>query len=355
MTQQPDRAKSLVEKFPFIDIVFGTHNLSNFERLLKSRQLSSKKVIEIVDEQPICEKIPMKRTSYPNAWVNIIYGCNNFCTYCIVPYVRGRERSRNFNEIVEEVETLVKEGYKEITLLGQNVNSYGNDLKDGTTFSKLLYRLNEIEGNFRIRFMSSHPKDFKAELVDAIANCDKVCNYVHLPVQAGSTKVLKDMNRRYTREDYLSHVKMIKEKIPNCSISTDIMVGFPGETEEDFLDTLSLVESANFQSAFMFVYSRRKGTKADAMENQVDEDVKKDRIMRLIEKQNNLTTIQAKEYLNKTLIVLCEDYDKRKKMYMGRDESNRMVYFKSEKDLIGEFVTVKILKTGGMSLYGEII
>ena len=254
MTQQPDRAKSLVEKFPFIDIVFGTHNLSNFERLLKSRQLSSKKVIEIVDEQPICEKIPMKRTSYPNAWVNIIYGCNNFCTYCIVPYVRGRERSRNFNEIVEEVETLVKEGYKEITLLGQNVNSYGNDLKDGTTFSKLLYRLNEIEGNFRIRFMSSHPKDFKAELVDAIANCDKVCNYVHLPVQAGSTKVLKDMNRRYTREDYLSHVKMIKEKIPNCSISTDIMVGFPGETEEDFLDTLSLVESANFQSAFMFVY-----------------------------------------------------------------------------------------------------
>lgn len=355
MTQQKGYAEKLHEKFPFVDIIFGTHNLEDFEQLFTKKINQKKSVISILDkETPIVEGTPKTRTSFPNAWVNITYGCNNFCTYCIVPYVRGRERSRTIENIVEECKQLVSEGYKEITLLGQNVNSYGNDLGD-INFSKLLREIDKIEGNFRLRFMTNHPKDFSEELIKTISQCKKVCRSVHLPVQAGSNKVLKLMNRRYTREDYLSKIKLLREYIPDIAITTDIMVGFPQETEEDFLDTYNLVKEVNFAGAFTFIYSRRKGTPAAQMEGQIDEQTATDRIMRLIELQNSNNREQSKEYLGKTIEILCEGYDDKKQAYLGRDIYGRMAYFKSQSDLIGQFVKVKITKTGGISLVGEVV
>lgn len=259
MTQQDGKAKKLKETFPFIDIVFGTHNLTLFKEYLEKRLKTGEKTVEIADSRENIEETTLvKRTSYPNAWVNVMYGCDNFCTYCIVPYVRGREISRPPKDVLAEVKSLIKDGYKEITLLGQNVDSYVGDgeIKD---FSDLLKKVDEIDGDFRIRFMSNHPKDVNEKLIGVIKNSGKICKSVHLPVQSGSTRILALMNRKYTREEYLKKVELIRKEIPDCAITTDIMVGFPTETDEDFRDSITLLEQVGFDGAFTFVYSKRSG------------------------------------------------------------------------------------------------
>ena len=296
MAQEEGKAQLLKEKFPFIDIIFGTHNVAELGALIDALREKRKKQVSVLPERKETEdRITPVRTSYPNAWVNITYGCNNFCTYCIVPYVRGRERSRRAEVILEEVESLVREGYKEITLLGQNVNSYNSDGQGGMSFPELLDRCARIEGKFRLRFMTSHPKDFTKELALVMQKHDKICNLLHLPVQAGSDRILTLMNRRYTREKYLSEIKMLRELIPNCAVTTDLIVGFPTETEEDFLQTLSLVKEADFSSAFTFVYSPRTGTKAAQMEGRIPEEVSKERIMRLVDAVNENTRLKSLE------------------------------------------------------------
>jgi tRNA-2-methylthio-N6-dimethylallyladenosine synthase len=356
MTQEKGKTDVLKKKFPFIDIMFGTLNLEELGDLILQKKSQKKKVISIREKEgEIVEFTDAYRTSYPNAWVNIMYGCNNFCSYCIVPYVRGRERSRKPENIISEVRGLVAEGYKEITLLGQNVNSYGSDGSTGMTFAQLLDEVASIEGDFRLRFMTSHPKDFNEDVVKVMAKHKKICRLVHLPVQSGSNEVLKAMNRRYTREKYLDEIRMLKSYLPDAEITTDIIVGFPGETEEDYLQTEALVKEVDFASAFTFVYSTRQGTKAAEMEGHIHPDIQKDRIMRLVELVNTLTRNKSEKYLGKTVEILCEDYDEKKGFYMGRDEFGRMGYFKSETNLIGQLVQVKITKANGISLFGELI
>ena len=352
MVQEAGKAKLLKDKFPFIDILFGTHNLNELRALIERKKAQKKSVISLLEERGETEDgVTPVRTSYPNAWVNITYGCNNFCTYCIVPYVRGRERSRRAEDILGEVQALVSEGYKEITLLGQNVDSYRGE--DGTTFPELLDRVASIEGKFRVRFMTSHPKDFTEELVAVMKKHDKICKHLHLPVQSGNDRILKLMNRRYTREKYLSDLALLRREIPDCEVTTDLIVAFPTETEEEFDDTLSLVEEADLSSAFTFIYSPRTGTKAAEMEGRIDEDVAKDRITRLIALVNAKTREKSAKYVGRTVEILCEDFDEKKGMYLGRDEYGRMGYFKSDKCRIGEFVDLKITEANGISLYGE--
>ena len=356
MTQEKGKTDVLKKKFPFIDVMFGTLNLEELEELIRKKKTQKKRVISIREKEgEIVEFDDAYRTSYPNAWVNIMYGCNNFCSYCIVPYVRGRERSRNPENIVAEVKKLVAEGYKEITLLGQNVNSYGSDNTTGITFAELLDQVASIEGKFRVRFMTSHPKDFNEDVVKVMQKHRKICRLVHLPVQSGSNKILSDMNRRYTREKYLDEVRMLRGYFPEAELTTDIIVGFPGETEEDYLATEALVKEVNYASAFTFVYSPREGTKATQMPNHVPEEVQKDRIMRLVELVNSLTRQKSEAYVGKTVEILCEDYDAKKGLYLGRDEFGRMGYFKSETNLVGEFVCLKVTKANGISLFGEVV
>lgn len=354
MTQQVGFAEKFHKTFPFVDIIFGTHNLEDFKSLL-TKKLSQKKSLICVKEREdtIIEGTPKARTSYPNAWVNITYGCNNFCTYCIVPYVRGRERSRKPEHIIEECRDLIKKGYKEITLLGQNVNSYGNDL-GYTDFADLIDRISEIDGKFRLRFMTNHPKDLTEKLVKSISKSTKTARSIHLPIQAGSNRILKLMNRKYSREDYLSKIELLRKYMPDIAITTDIMVGFPTETHEDFLDTLDIVKKVNFSGAFTFIYSKRQGTPAAKMEGQVDPETSKKRIVELIDLQNSTNRENSEQYLNKTIEILCEGFDDKKQMYLGRDTYGRMAYFKCDNDIIGQFVNVKIIKTGGISLLGEI-
>ena len=353
LPQQMGKAENLHEKFPYVDIIFGTHNLNKLKEYILLKEKQKKSVIKIEDcDGSVSEDDKPFRTSYPNAWVNITYGCNNFCSYCIVPYVRGRERSRKSENIIAEVEELVKQGYKEITLLGQNVNSYGNGT-DEITFPELLKKIASIEGKFRLRFMTSHPKDFSEELAKVMSENPKICRNLHLPVQSGSDEVLKAMNRKYTSKDYLAKIEILRKYIPDCAVTTDLIVGFPGETEEDFEATLELVKKVNFSSAFTFVYSRREGTVAARMENQIPEDVSKRRIMKLVELVNSLTRAHSSNYEGKTVEILCEGFDEKKRMYLGRDEYGRMGYFKSETDVIGEFINIKIQKTNGVSLIGD--
>ena len=352
MVQEEGKANLLKEKFPFIDILFGTHDLPGFGALIDAARARKKTVISISDERRETEDgISPVRTSYPNAWVNITYGCNNFCSYCIVPYVRGRERSRNADRILNEVAALIKDGYKEITLLGQNVDSYRGE--DGTTFPQLLDRVASLEGDFRVRFMTSHPKDFTEDLVAVMKKHRKICKHLHLPVQSGNDRILRLMNRRYTREKYLADLAALRREIPDCEVTTDLIVAFPTETEEEFRDTLSLVEEADFSSAFMFIYSPRKGTRAAEMEGRIPEEVAKDRIARLIALVNSKTREKSAKYVGKTVEILCEDFDEKKNMYLGRDEYGRMGYFRSERNRIGEFVNLKITEANGISLYGE--
>ena len=356
MTQEKGKTELLAKKFPFIDVMFGTLNLEELESLILKKRAQKKRVISIREKEgEVIETLTPYRTSYPNAWVNVMYGCNNFCSYCIVPYVRGRERSRDPEKIVEEVRRLVQEGYKEITLLGQNVNSYGNDAAYGVTFAQLLDRVASIEGKFRVRFMTSHPKDFNEEVVKVMQKHPKIMRLIHLPVQSGSNAVLQAMNRRYTREKYLSEIEMLRRYFPEAEVTTDIIVGFPGETEEDYLQTEELVRLVDFSSAFTFVYSKREGTKAATMPNQIPEDVQKDRIMRLVALVNSLTRKKSEKYLGKEIEILCEDYDDKKSLYLGRDEFGRMGYFKSDENLIGEFVKIRVTDANGISLYGEVI
>lgn len=358
MTQQNGFAENMKERYQYVDVILGTHNISDLENQIRIRLEKKKRVAAVLDTDGYIddETTPVTRTSFPNAWVNINYGCNNFCTYCIVPYVRGRERSRDMKSIISECEKLINDGYKEITLLGQNVNSYGNDVPDeNVNFANLLREVAKIDGKFRIRFMTSHPKDLTEDVVKAIRDNDKICNNIHLPIQAGSNSVLKNMNRRYTREHYLGLIDMIRRYLPDCGITTDIMVGFPYETEEDFLDTIDIVEKVRFSTAFTFIYSVRKGTKAAEMP-QIPYEIKQNRIKRLIARQNEITEEISKDYVGNVYEILVEGMQEKKNGYVvGRTESGRLVSAKGDESMIGEFKNVKITAVKNAQLLGEIL
>ena len=358
MTQQNGFAENMKERYQYVDVILGTHNISDLENQIRIRLEKKKRVAAVLDTDGYIddETTPVTRTSFPNAWVNINYGCNNFCTYCIVPYVRGRERSRDMKSIISECEKLINDGYKEITLLGQNVNSYGNDVPDeNVNFANLLREVAKIDGKFRIRFMTSHPKDLTEDVVKAIRDNDKICNNIHLPIQAGSNSVLKNMNRRYTREHYLGLIDMIRRYLPDCGITTDIMVGFPYETEEDFLDTMDIVEKVRFSTAFTFIYSVRKGTKAAEMP-QIPYEIKQNRIKRLIARQNEITEEISKDYVGNVYEILVEGMQEKKNGYVvGRTESGKLVSAKGDESMIGEFKNVKITAVKNAQLLGEIL
>ena len=358
MTQQNGFAENMKERYQYVDVILGTHNISDLENQIRIRLEKKKRVAAVLDTDGYIddETTPVTRTSFPNAWVNINYGCNNFCTYCIVPYVRGRERSRDMKSIISECEKLINDGYKEITLLGQNVNSYGNDVPDeNVNFANLLREVAKIDGKFRIRFMTSHPKDLTEDVVKAIRDNDKICNNIHLPIQAGSNSVLKNMNRRYTREHYLGLIDMIRRYLPDCGITTDIMVGFPYETEEDFLDTMDILEKVRFSTAFTFIYSVRKGTKAAEMP-QIPYEIKQNRIKRLIARQNEITEEISKDYVGNVYEILVEGMQEKKNGYVvGRTESGRLVSAKGDESMIGEFKNVKITAVKNAQLLGEIL
>lgn len=358
MTQQNGFAENMKERYQYVDVILGTHNISDLENQIRIRLEKKKRVAAVLDTDGYIddETTPVTRTSFPNAWVNINYGCNNFCTYCIVPYVRGRERSRDMKSIISECKKLINDGYKEITLLGQNVNSYGNDVPDeNVNFANLLREVAKIDGKFRIRFMTSHPKDLTEDVVKAIRDNDKICNNIHLPIQAGSNSVLKNMNRRYTREHYLGLIDMIRRYLPDCGITTDIMVGFPYETEEDFLDTMDIVEKVRFSTAFTFIYSVRKGTKAAEMP-QIPYEIKQNRIKRLIARQNEITEEISKDYVGNVYEILVEGMQEKKNGYVvGRTESGRLVSAKGDESMIGEFKNVKITAVKNAQLLGEIL
>ncbi len=357
MMQQPHVVEEIKNKYPHVNLVFGTHNIYKFPELLNTVIESDEAMYDIWDiDGRIIEGLPTQRKHDIKAFVNIMYGCNNFCTYCIVPYTRGRERSRNPEDIITEAKKLVEGGVKEITLLGQNVNSYGKTFEPQYPFHRLLEDMNNIEGLERIRFMTSHPKDISDELIDAIANLEKVCESLHLPVQSGSSRVLKEMRRHYTKEDYLSIIDKVKEKVDGIGLTTDIMVGFPGETEEDFAHTLDVVRKAQYDLAFTFLYSVRKGTVAENMDNHIVEDVKKDRFDRLLAVVNEAATKTAQAYQDKVVEVLVEGVSKKNPEYMmGRNRQNKLVNFKGTEDLIGKLVNVKITEPKSFSLNGEMI
>lgn len=357
MMQQKDMAETIIKKFPFVDIIFGTHNSYKFPEYLNRVKQEGKSVMEIFDkEEGIVEGIPVDRKSDIKAFVTIMYGCNNFCTYCVVPYVRGRERSRRPEEIISEIKQLVSNGYKEITLLGQNVNSYGKGLEGDMNFAKLLRMVNEIDGLERIRFMTSHPKDLSDDVIYAVRDCSKICEQIHLPVQSGSSRILKIMNRSYDREQYLELVRKIKKEIPDVAITTDIIVGFPGETEEDFEDTVSLVKEVEYDSAFTFIYSRRKYTPADKMEEQIDDGVKHDRFNRLIEAVNEASAKKNRAYQDRVVDVLVEGKSKNDdSKLMGRTRTGKLVNFTGTEDSIGKIVTVKITEAMTFSLNGKTV
>ncbi|GAB6180764.1 tRNA (N6-isopentenyl adenosine(37)-C2)-methylthiotransferase MiaB [Desulfotomaculum defluvii] len=355
MPQQEDAAKRIRHSFPFVDLIFGTHNIHELPRMIHQVQENHEAILEVwATEKGISENVPVRRKDKLKAWVTIMYGCNNFCTYCIVPYVRGRERSRQPEEIVNEITELVQEGYKEVTLLGQNVNSYGKDFTNKYRFADLLLDLEKIEGLERIRFMTSHPRDFDQRLIDVIASAKKVCEHYHLPAQAGSNRILKLMNRGYTREHYLELISKIKRAVPNASITADLMVGFPGETEEDFEDTLDLVKQVRYDSAFTFVYNIRSGTPAAKME-QVPEEVKSKRIQKLIELQGHISLENNQMEEGRVLEVLVEGETKTNPdLLAGRTRTNKLVVFKGAKDLIGKLVAIKIIKGRPNLLEGEL-
>ncbi|MPQ43942.1 tRNA (N6-isopentenyl adenosine(37)-C2)-methylthiotransferase MiaB [Clostridium tarantellae] len=357
MMQQKGMADNVLKRFPFVDIIFGTHNAYKFPEYLARVRQEGVQVKEIINkEEGIVEGLPIDRKSDVKAFVTIMYGCNNFCTYCVVPFVRGRERSRKPEDIEKEIKDLVAEGYKEITLLGQNVNSYGKGLENEITFAELLRRINEIEGLERVRFMTSHPKDLTEDVIMAIKECDKLCEQIHLPVQSGSTRVLKEMNRHYDREYYLDLVKKIKREIPNVSLTTDIIIGFPGETEEDFEETLSMIKEVEYDSAFTFIYSRRKYTPADRMENQINEEVKHKRFNKLVEVVNEIIAKKNKQCEEEILEVLVEGPSKNDETKMsGRTRTGKLVNFPGTIDLVGQLVNVKIVKAQSFSLTGELV
>ena len=357
MAQREGMAGKLRHVFPYVDLIFGTHNIARLPELLERAARERGPVVEVLAlPAELAENIPVKRTGNLKAWVSIIYGCNNFCTYCIVPHVRGRERSRKPEDIIREVEDLGKKGYKEVTLLGQNVNSYGKDLDRPVSFAALLEKLNEVEGIKRIRYTTSHPRDFTDDIIDAVARLEKVCENFHLPVQAGSNRILKMMNRGYTREYYIDLTQKIRRKLPGAAITTDIMVGFPGETEEDFEDTLDLVEKVRFDSSFTFVYNTRPGTPAAEMEDQVSPETKKRRIQSLIALQNKITLEKNREEIGYLHEVLVEETSENKPGTLsGRSRTNKVIVFKGDPDVIGRIAEVEITDAHLAYLEGSLV
>lgn len=344
MMQEPEVVEKIKKSYRFVDLIFGTHNIYKFAELIVTRLESQRMVIDIwKDTDKIVEDLPSERKFSFKSGVNIMFGCNNFCSYCIVPYVRGRERSRNPEDIIREIQGLVADGVVEVMLLGQNVNSYGKTLEHPMTFAQLLIEIEKIEGLERIRFMTSHPKDLSDELIEVMKHSKKICKHLHLPVQSGSTEILKKMNRRYTKEQYLELVRKIKEAVPDISLTTDIIVGFPGETEEDFLETMDVVKKVRYDSAFTFIYSKRTGTPAAAMENQVPEDVVKDRFDRLLKEVQSISAEVCSVHEGTTQSVLVEavnDHDPA--LVTGRLSNNILVHFPGEKELIGKIVSVRL-------------
>ena len=357
MMQQPEVVEHIKKVYRHVDIVFGTHNLYKFPELLNTAIETRNTVIDVWDSTgSIAENMPITRKDNLKAWVTVMYGCNNFCSYCIVPYVRGRERSRSVDDIKNEVEKLALEGCKEITLLGQNVNSYGKDLEGEYTFAGLLRELNTVEGIERIRFMTSHPKDLSDELIYAMRDCEKVCEHLHLPVQSGSTRILDEMNRRYTKEQYLELLEKVKKHIPGIGLSTDIIVGFPGETEEDFSETLDVIEKARFDMAYTFLYSKRTGTPAAKHPDQISEEAKKNRFDKLLALQNSISREINDELLGREVEVLVEGLSKSSKTtYTGRTRENKIVNFKGSQELVGKLVKVKIDTIQTWSLLGKLV
>lgn len=354
MMQQHEVAEKLYKRFPFVDIVFGTNLLSKLPMFVESAQSGARTLAIDENNIQIEDDLPSIRTGKINAFVNINYGCDNFCTYCIVPYVRGRERSRDPLAVVEECKKLVAEGYTEITLLGQNVNSYGKDI-EGASFAKLLTLISDVEGLKRIRFMTSHPKDLSDEMIEAMATLPKVCHHVHLPLQSGSNEILRRMNRKYTRERYLEIVQKLHAAMDDVELTTDIIVGFPGETEEYFLETLDMVEKVGYASAFTFKYSPRKGTRAATMEDQVPENIKRERLQRLNALQERKAYENNEPYVGKVGLVHVEDCDTRKDpVCYGKFSNFKMVYFPGTPEWIGQYVPVKITNVRKNSLYGTL-
>ena len=353
MMQEKHIQEKLRKSYPYFDIMFGTHTLHKFPENLYNALKEKRKIEDVIDiDGEVYEGIPIKRNDTLKASVTIMYGCNNYCSYCIVPYVRGRERSRSPENIVKEVECLAKQGYKEITLLGQNVNSYKGG--ENYNFANLLRDINKIKGIERIRFVSPHPKDFTDDVIKAIKECEKVCKIIHLPLQAGSSKVLKVMNRRYTKEQYLELAYKIKKEIPQIEFSTDIIVGFPGETEEDFEDTLDVVRKMNYEQVYMFIYSRRVGTPGDKMENQIPEEIKHKRFNKLKELVEEQTEQNGDKYVGTKQRVLVEGISKNNnEMLTGRTDTNKVVIFSGAKELIGQILDVKIVRNAIWYLQGE--
>ena len=367
MMQEEHMVKKIKSSYPYVDIIFGTHTLHKLPEDLYKVLQENKRLEDILDiDGKIYEGMPIKRESNIKASVTIMNGCNNFCSYCIVPYVRGRERSRMPKDIINEIEDLAKEGYKEITLLGQNVNSYlrverennisFEEYKGVNSFATLLQEVNKIQGIERIRFVSPHPKDFTDDVIDAIAKCDKVCKLIHLPLQSGNSKVLKEMNRKYTKEQYLQLVEKMKERIPNLTLSTDIIVGFPGETEEEFEDTLDVVDKVKFEQVYMFIYSRRVGTPGDKMTNQIPEEIKHKRFDRLKALVESQISENNQKYVGTTQKVLVEGKSKNNEnMLTGRTDSNKVVIFEGENNLVGTIQNLKIASEHMWYLKGEML
>jgi tRNA-2-methylthio-N6-dimethylallyladenosine synthase len=357
MMQEDAVVDKIKKSYRFVDIIFGTHNIFKLAELMDARLSSKGMIIDIwKDTDQIVEDLPSERKYSFKAGVNIMYGCNNFCSYCIVPYVRGRERSRNPEDIIKEIKELVADGVKEIMLLGQNVNSYGKTLDNPISFASLLEEIEKVEGLERVRFMTSHPKDLSNELIEVMKNSKKVCNHIHLPVQSGSTNMLKIMNRRYTKESYLDLVERIKKAIPDISLTTDIIVGFPGETEEDFLDTLDVVKKVGYDSAYTFIYSKRSGTPAATMENQVDNEIVNERFERLLKTIKEISNELIKRHEGTIQKVLVEEVNEQdSSLVTGRLSNNVLVHFKGCKDLIGEIVEVKLTECKGFYYIGELV
>ncbi len=357
MMQQKHVVEEIKKKFPFVSIVFGTHNIYRFPEMLYTYLQKHENNYDVWDiDGRVIEGLPIVRKHKIKSFVNIMYGCNNFCSFCIVPYTRGRERSRTPQDIIDEVMELVRSGVKEITLLGQNVNSYGKTLENPIAFHQLLERLNEIEGLERIRFMTSHPKDISEELLIAMSKLDKVCESLHLPIQSGSSRLLKKMNRHYTKEEYLKIIELARKYMPELGLTTDIMVGFPGEDEEDFQETVDVVKKAQYDLAFTFLYSRRKGTSADRMEDQIPENIKKDRFNRLLDAVNEAAEQQSSQYLGRITEVLVEGKSKKNESVLtGRNRQNKTINFVGDESLIGKLVNVKIIDTKSFSMTGELL
>ena len=355
MMQEPEVIEKIHKDYSFVDLVFGTHNFHKFPELFYRSLNTEGQIIDVWKESDeIVEGMPSDRKYSFKTGVNIMFGCNNFCSYCIVPYVRGREKSRESEDIIEEIKGLVADGVTEVMLLGQNVNSYGKTLEHPVTFAQLLQRVEEIEGLKRIRFMTSHPKDLSDELIETMAKSKKVCHHLHLPMQSGSSRILKIMNRRYDKEKYLELVEKIRKAVPDISLTTDIIVGFPGETEEDFQDTLDVVEKSCFDTAFTFIYSRRSGTPAAKMENQVPEDVVKDRFDRLLSLVQEKGREASSRFEGTVQEILVEEESKEKGIFTGRTQYNLLVHFPGCQDMLGKYVKVKLDTCKGFYYMGTL-